>query len=1383
MATAPDPTGLRRRGVQSWKVGILVLVGILGLPTIGLVATVHLFRQADLRQAGATNALAATAVANEVGQSFLRRERLFRDLPDRPSLDLGLTSDNRSLLERSLRLALEDGQYCRVVLRSPGIVPVVVSGPGSCWSPPALPSDRHGVHSLGVAFLQGAAFTGWSVTGAVPAHARASLQVVFSVRSLTSAAIPGAGIHTTVVDGTTIVSSSAPGIVGRTIVVPTSVAMIRAGRPSSATVYASLIHTTVIEAYRPVAGTGLGVFFSVTTRVAYAAANHARGVLLAGYLVLLAIGFGLAGGVFVSLRRRDRARDLAATHYRSLADATPDGLAILDETSHLVYANPALLAMVGAGSPDSWLGHPLAEWLDMPDDKGVARRAPVIHEGRMLPNVRMQLRHVDGHHIPVEGNAGPFDLGGRPGMISVIRDLTSRHEAEAAIALAEARQRATIETISDGIVVYDLDGKRPPKAVLMNPAALDFIGYPLGELQGSFNWSYSVMVDADGGEVLPDQMPPTVVARTGEPHRAVMACTPPGGPQRWLRVTANPIADRHGVMVGIVTSLVDITKELADRVKAEADGARLAELVRVGLLSEQALRESEERFHLAFEHAPIGKSLISLDGHYEEANPAMCRITGYSEDQLQQRTDAALTHPADLAADVAAEETLLAGAAGNYTLEKRYRTASGADVWVSSSRSLVRHEDGSPRHFIAQVQDITERKKHEEVLALERRRLQAAQSIGHIGSWEMEIATRDLAWSDTLLELYGLGPQDAPGVLAAGMDRVHPDDRDDVQSALDACVRTGEPMWIRHRVIRANDGRLRWLEAHGEGVFEHGTMVRLAGAVVDVTEQVLAAKEAKEGRDLAVEASRQKSAFLATMSHEIRTPMNAVIGMTDLLLDTALDAEQRGFVETVRTGGDSLLVIINDILDFSKIEAGGLRLEHQPFDLRDCVDDALDLVAATPSAEGLELIVDVQEGCPAVVVGDVTRLRQVLVNLLGNAAKFTPYGEVVVRVQPDDYQVSDDDGRVGLRFAVADTGIGIHPDLLAGLFDSFNQGDASTTRIYGGTGLGLAISQRLVNAMGGAIAVESTDGEGSTFHFSIVLGRAAPPGPFAQPGSGDSLDGRSALIVDDNATSRRILRLQLEGWGVTVSEAAGGTAALAVVESGRRFDVAVVDMGMPDMTDQDLTLAWRAAPATRRLPIVLLAGRADRPPTDREDPFVLRLSKPVRAARLHQQLEAMLLPTKVAVVASPSRDEAVGLGPLRVLLAEDNSVNQRLARLMLEKLGHHIDVVSNGQEAVDAIRLAPYDAVLMDVEMPVMDGLEATRTIRRTQPPEGQPEIVAMTASALVEDREACYDAGMDDYLAKPVRLQDLRVALERAAMSRQVKKATAPTVPDTRER
>jgi CheY-like chemotaxis protein len=485
--------------------------------------------------------------------------------------------------------------------------------------------------------------------------------------------------------------------------------------------------------------------------------------------------------------------------------------------------------------------------------------------------------------------------------------------------------------------------------------------------------------------------------------------------------------------------------------------------------------------------------------------------------------------------------------------------------------------------------------------------------------------------------------------------------------------------------------------------------------------------------------------------------MNAVIGMTGLLLDTSLNDEQLEFVETVRNSGDALLSVINDILDFSKIEAGALELEQRPFDLRVCVDDALELVAASSTAGGLELVGHVDLHCPPTVLGDVSRLRQVLVNLLSNAVKFTSEGEVVLTVEPDTSR----DGDRRLRFSVVDTGIGIPVDDVANLFTKFSQVDTSTTRIYGGTGLGLAISQRLVEAMGGILRVDSAVGVGSTFDFSIPLDPCSPAGASLDPGPSASLSSHAALIVDDNANSRRILRLQLEGWGMRVTEAASAEAALALIDSHLRFSVAVLDLRMPQMNGWELAELLHSSAGTSDLPLILITSTGEpRLKQTRPGLFTALLTKPVRSTRLQHALRSALFPGVPESVPDPQlvADTVEDRTVLRVLLAEDNAVNQRLGRLMVEKLGHHIDVVANGREATEAVRLAPYDVVLMDIEMPEMDGLDATRSIRRELPLARQPWIVAMTASALVEDQSACAEAGMDDYLSKPVRLGELAV-------------------------
>ena len=780
-----------------------------------------------------------------------------------------------------------------------------------------------------------------------------------------------------------------------------------------------------------------------------------------------------------------------------------------------------------------------------------------------------------------------------------------------------------------------------------------------------------------------------------------------------------------------------------------------------------SLRTSEaeaKRLAMVASRTSNAVAITDADGRIQWLNDGFTRVTGYTLDEVRGRTPGSFLQgpDSDPATVVAMHDAINRGEGFKVEIINYHK--SGRSYWIDIEVQPLRDDAGALTGFMAIESDITERKAAQQRVEASERQLSALtrEVPGVIFQFEVKPdGQRAFVFlSDAYRELFGREPAEAKARPAMLFTTVHPADLRGVRASLEDAIAQGTP-WIHTFRIAKPDGTLRWIDAHSSfGRQPDGTKVWF-GVLTNITALQEARHEAEQAQLRAEQANRAKSQFLAMMSHEIRTPMNGVIGMTSLLLDTSLTKEQREYAEIIRYSGDSLLTLINDILDFSKIESGRLDLETEAFSLRDCIESTLDLLTPKATKQGIDLLYEIGEGVPNEVRGDVTRLRQILVNLVGNALKFTERGEVELTVKA----LTAEDGARELQFAVRDTGVGIAPEAQGRLFQSFTQVDASTTRKYGGTGLGLAISKRLAELMGGRMWLESEPGRGSTFFFTVRLEWVAPGVRRYHSVARPHLEGRRLLIVDDSATSRRILATLAEKWSMTASVLGAGAEALEQVRAGARFDVALFDMQMPAMDGIMLAREIRQLPGGQALPLILLSSIGRPPGPETSQLFAAVLTKPAKPSQIHDAISSLL--GGPAPVTSPIAPTPTPVGQTqseRLLLAEDNSVNQKVALHMLARLGYRADNVANGLEAVAAVSSRPYDIVLMDVQMPEMDGFEATRKIKTGNPVGGRvPWIIALTANAMEGDRERCLEAGMDDYLGKPIKSAELAAALERA--------------------
>lgn len=772
---------------------------------------------------------------------------------------------------------------------------------------------------------------------------------------------------------------------------------------------------------------------------------------------------------------------------------------------------------------------------------------------------------------------------------------------------------------------------------------------------------------------------------------------------------------------------------------------------------EEDLRLSEERYAIALEGTNDGLwdwNLLTNDVYY---SPRYKEMLGYEVDEFGDDYMAwrSKTHPDDVDRVEEAIRDYLDGNTSNYHVEYRMWHKEGHIVWILARGKYISDAKGRPVRMAGSHSDITERKKFEQLLqGVMQSSLNGIMAFraarnkrGVIDDFYCTLSNHS---ASELLnrpseELEGKYLKSIfPGIVSSGLFQ-----------RFATVVETARP-W-RQEVFYDQDGLSAWFEVMAVKLSDGFAVTFDNVSSRKANEEAL--KQAKEAAEV---AARAKSEFLATMSHEIRTPMNAVIGMTGLLLDTNLDKTQYNYVDTIRSSGDNLLAIINDILDYSKIDSGYMELEEHPFDLTEIIEDVFDILSQRALDKGLELIYYIDPDVSVQVIGDATRLRQVIVNLVSNAIKFTDEGEVFVHVK--GYRALNN--RQILDVFVRDTGIGIAEDKLDKLFLSFSQVDSSTTRRFGGTGLGLAISKKLVELMGGDIHSTSQPGEGSVFSFqvNVAIDRDTRR-PVARKGELKELKGKTVLIVDDNKTNLEILKLQCANWGMQVIDKSTAQEGRQVItDMADKLELVIVDMQMPEMDGEQLTTEIRKTHKLEDLPVIMLTSLGKGPGTNNVDLYSAYLVKPVKQAQLFLEICRALGVNHIreprVKVLQEQNSAPKFRRDIRVLLAEDNLINQKVAVGIMQKLGYTIDVASDGNEAVTMATEISYDLVLMDIQMPEADGLEATRSIRSLLPESKQPVIVAMTANAMKEDREACLLAGMNDYISKPVKIDTIRLML-----------------------
>jgi PAS domain S-box-containing protein len=930
-----------------------------------------------------------------------------------------------------------------------------------------------------------------------------------------------------------------------------------------------------------------------------------------------------------------------------------------------------------------------------------------------------------------------------------------QQRAEAALRESEERYRSVIATMREGVVLLGADGC----IRACNASAERILGLSADRIKGRTTLDPRWQAIHEDGSAFPGETHPVMVTlRTGQPcSDVVMGVRKPGGELTWISINSQPLLrDNELTPYAVVASFSDVTERKN---------------------TEEALRESEHRWRSLTEALPQLVWTATPDGSCDYFSTQWTQHTGVSEGELLGWRWLETLHPDDREQTGRAWTAAVRGP-GTYDVEYRVRRADGAYRWFKTRGVPIRDSEGNVFKWFGTCTDITDLRGAEEALRESEARFRGTFENAAVGIAHVDVHGRFLRVNEKLCDILGYTRAE----LLAGkfQDVTFPDDLGADLEQLAPLLRGDLPSFSRDKRFLRKDGSIVWVAVSDSLQRDAaGRPVYTISVSRDISHRKRLEAEFRHAREVAEAANRSKDEFLANVSHEIRTPMNAILGMTELALDTPLTDDQRQSLRTVKSAADNLLGLINDLLDFSKIEAGKLELDSAEFSLRAALADTLRALAVRAHRKGLELVCQVQPDVPDALIGDAGRLRQVLLNLVGNAIKFTEDGEVIVTV---DAAESAPAGDLGVRFTVRDTGIGIPREKQATIFRAFEQEDTSTTRKYGGTGLGLTIAARLVSLMGGRIGVESEPGRGSTFAFTARFGRPphqVEPAAFRPP---VLLHDLPVLVVDDNATNRRILEEWLRDWQMKPVAVGDGVAAMDALwhgaACGRPYPLVLLDARMPDVDGLALAAQIRQRAELSAARIILLTS-GDRPGDSarcREQRVNAHLLKPVQQDELLATIYRVMshangagtngggVSSESSGVSSPRTTHHSPLTTsLSILVAEDNEFNAQLLEQLLARRGHRVRLANNGRDALAVAEEGNFDLLLLDIHMPELDGFQVVRAVReRERTAGGHLPVIALTARSRAEDRQQCLAAGMDDFLTKPIQAADLWTVIDR---------------------